>query len=238
MPFTTLRVPCLVVLSATWTDEFNAVLRGVNDAWVYVEKRVRGLEPDLVLRCPCKLTDDRIDEWRGEVVETIVEACRRFRGTVGVVGRDKEFSMEVYGALRSKGLDAYYDPDNPSLRRAREARITILTVGDRLFRGLSIDRDLVFATYQHHPSSRIRLHPSIIFRLQVEGVSVGRFWRRLTDAMNVQAMFRFIRVHGKRHVVACLDSRAFNALEYFLPQYLYRCTVREVQGVGEVLKYI
>ena len=93
LPFHTIRVPCLVLLSATWVNPpFNYVFSSSDDVWEIVKRRAE-IEPDLIINYLGKLTDDKINVWRYDVLSTILEVASKFNGTIGIVGRDKELSL-------------------------------------------------------------------------------------------------------------------------------------------------
>ena len=175
-----------------------------------------------------------------EVTKEIVDYCTHRNLKCGIICRNKEVANLFCFELTREGYDVYY---GKSFREAMRHDHVIIVPGDRLYRGISLDKDVIIAQYQGRRIEDVRtsLHPAIKFttlyspepdwyNIITEGLIT------LNHAINVQAIFRFIREHNRRHVLVLLDRRVLDALNVFFPDYVNNlCKVYEVKSLNELV---
>ncbi|MCD6198948.1 MAG: hypothetical protein J7K15_10320 [Deltaproteobacteria bacterium] len=226
-----LKAPLIVFLSATWKKPFESLLQ-FRYIPRYYEVRTRNVAKQFIIYNIERLVEDRMGEWFRQYLQAIGDIAEEsvLHGlTVGIVTRKNEFADKIGYYLLGRGIDAYWGGD---YRKARDHNVVIIVPGNKLFRGLSLDRDVVICDFQHHDPLRM-LHPAIEDAAStVFSTPITDFNKLLCQAQNVQAYFRFIRVHSKPHIIVMLDARAYEATHKFFRSYIEKyCEIEQVRGL-------
>ena len=256
-PLIPIHARCAILSTATFVKYFVSFYRGVNAIDIYhVEPRYG--DPDIIL--VWNKTHTLVDWWSDKsklytIVKDLATIARRKGKNVGIVVPKKRIAETLARKLEDVG--SVYCEEYPDTSKQW---ITIVVPGDTLYRGLSIEADIVVAFYQrwrfdrtletahpwiHHawrPPSEASTDPSlrgIVDRFgYINPEIVEASIEELNEAYNVQAIFRFVRNHKKRHIVVILDRQMFDALKRFYKNsYLKHCIVKTFDNYLDLLVY-
>lgn len=156
----------------------------------------------------------------------------------GIVVPNKRVAQAVVEELWKHNIYAYYGDD---IKRAYRSRNVIIVPNDRLYRGVSINKDVVIALYQGWDWDTIKfnLHPQLKKALGWRDPLIKRSMYMINMASNVQALFRFIRIHTMPHLVIILDKRMMDALRFFMKDYVENhCIVRDYPHPADFLTHL
>lgn len=191
------------------------------------------------------LSTEEMDEWwpivSPQVAELVRIGVQRY-GVVGIVAKRHSLADRIISVLSNMGFRIVHD----KMRREEfnsllpEAQVVVLTTRGKLYRGVNIlpkgvdDVPFIIAFYQGAKDAEF--HPEISnVMTDINDELLETYVREMVYAKNLQAVYRFNRKSGRRHVMVFFDWRFHQAYYHFYRNYLYYYLVRvEVDDLSKV----
>jgi hypothetical protein len=194
------------------------------------------------------------DKWRKKVYPKIIGLVDEVVNngySIGIIARNHKQNRVLTELLEQAGFTVWSDAREVNRVHYSLADAVVITVLGRAYRGVSLftkrnkdgmkDFKVIIGFYQAKGLNRRNLHPlfsqmMIDNPLNPDDDEVGDFIMELTQAKNLQALFRFNRFRQNNHIILLLDRRWYNALLNYAWKYYFKSQRIEGNDVNTLVK--